>query len=168
MLALGSSSALFFYSICQMSFISSDERIGNTDNRIADNGSGINCPAADAAFYQIDVNLQSMTYAVTQVKSITMVGSHNGWNPADSNMHMTYNTATGAWEGRLVLSDAANVKFAMNDDWAVSWGGANGDPAAFDNLTQYNGKDLAVEAGTYSVQLFLSYEGNNKVVFTKQ
>ena len=138
------------------------------DNRIADNGSGINCPAADAAFYQIDVNLQSMTYAVTQVKSITMVGSHNGWNPADSNMHMTYNTATGAWEGRLVLSDAANVKFAMNDDWAVSWGGANGDPAAFDNLTQYNGKDLAVEAGTYSVQLFLSYEGNNKVVFTKQ
>ena len=136
------------------------------DNRIADNGGG-NCPGVDPNFYQIDVNLQEMTYAVTQVNSITMVGSHNGWNPADPNMHMTYNQTTGAWEGRLILSKSADVKFAMNDDWAVSWGGANGDPASFDNLTQYNGKDLAVEAGTYSVQLFLSYEGNNKVVFTK-
>ena len=30
LLALGGSTALFFYSICQMSFISSDERIDNT------------------------------------------------------------------------------------------------------------------------------------------
>ena len=58
----------------------------------------------------------------------------------------------------------------MNDQWAVSWGGANGDPALYDNLTQYGGKDLNAPEGdgTYKVQLYLSYEGNNKVVLTKQ
>ena len=58
----------------------------------------------------------------------------------------------------------------MNDDWAVSWGGANGDPAAYDNLTQNQGKDLNVPEGegSYKVQLYLSCEGYNKVVLTKQ
>jgi hypothetical protein len=61
------------------------------------------------------------------------------------------------------------MKFRMNHDWAISWGGANGDATAYDNLTQNNGKDLDLtENGTYFVQLFISYEGNNKVVITKQ
>ncbi len=136
------------------------------DNRIADNGGG-NCPGVAPGFYQVDVNLQEMTYAVTEVKSITIVGSHNGWNPADEAMHMTYNQSTGAWEAPLSLNDDAVVKFAMNDDWAVSWGGANGDPTAYDNLTQYNGKDLEVKAGTYRIELYISYEGKNRVVFNK-
>lgn len=136
------------------------------DNRIADNGGG-NCPGVNPGFYQVDVNLQEMTYAVTQVKSITIVGSHNGWNPADEAMHMTYNQSTGAWEAPLSLNADAVVKFAMNDDWAVSWGGANGDPTAYDNLTQYNGKDLEVKAGTYRIELYISYEGKNHVVFNK-
>ena len=136
------------------------------DNRIADNGGG-NCPGVNPGFYQVDVNLQEMTYAVTEVKSITIVGSHNGWNPADEAMHMTYNQSTGAWEAPLSLNDDAVVKFAMNDDWAVSWGGANGDPTAYDNLTQYGGKDLEVKAGTYSIELYISYEGKNRVVLNK-
>ena len=56
----------------------------------------------------------------------------------------------------------------MNQDWTISWGGANGDATAFDNLTQYSGKDLEVSGGTYLVQLFINTEGNNKVVLTKQ
>jgi len=82
-------------------------------------------------------------------------------------MHMTYNQSTGAWEAPLSLNADAVVKFAMNDDWAVSWGGANGDPTAYDNLTQYNGKDLEVKAGTYRIELYISYEGKNRVVFNK-
>lgn len=139
------------------------------EGHIADNG-GSNCPAPAAAFYQIDVDLAAGTYALTAVNSITVVGNHNGWNQADAACHMTYNTNEGCWEATLNLT-ADGFKFAMNDDWAVSWGGANGDPSAYGDLTQNGGKDLnlpAAGAGTYNIKLYLSYEGANKVVLTKQ
>lgn len=140
------------------------------DGHIADNG-GSNCPAPNpAGFYQIDVDLQTGTYALTQVKSITVVGNFNGWNQADANTHMTYNREAGCWEATLKLTDNG-FKFAMNDAWDISWGGANGDASSYGNLTQLGGKDLnlpAEGAGEYKIQLYLSYEGANKVVFTKQ
>lgn len=139
----------------------------NGEGKIADNG-GSNCPDPGAGFYKIDVDLQAGTYALTLVKSITCVGNHNGWNQADADQHMTFNTELGCWEITTELTNG--FKFAMNDDWAVSWGGANDDPTAYSNLTQSNGKDLNVPEGDgkYKVQLYLSYEGNNKVVLTKE
>ena len=135
--------------------------------KIADNG-GKNCPDPGAGFYKIDVDLQAGTYALTQVKSITVVGNHNGWKQNDANCHMTYNAAAGCWELTTALKDG--FKFAMNDDWAISWGGANNDPTAYDNISVNNGKDLNVPAGegTYKIQLYLSHEGANKVVLTKK
>jgi hypothetical protein len=123
------------------------------------------CQAA-AGFYQIDVDLAAMTWSITPVTSISIIGTVNGnW---DTDTDMTYNVATGAWETTATLTAGA-MKFRMNHDWAISWGGANGDATAYDNLTQNNGKDLDLtENGTYFVQLFISYEGNNKVVITKQ
>ena len=107
-----------------------------------------------------------MTWKITAVNTISIIGTVNGnW---DTDTDLTYNNQTGAWETTATLSAGA-MKFRMNHDWAISWGGANGDPTAFDNLTQHNGKDLNLtEAGTYKVQLFITYEGNNKVVVTKQ
>lgn len=121
---------------------------------------------AEAGFYQIDVDLSAMTYSVTKVSSISIIGTVNGnW---DTDTDMTYNTATGAWEVTTDLNAGA-MKFRMNHDWTISWGGANGDPKAYGNLTQHNGKDLDLTAGgTYFIQLFISYEGNNKVVITKK
>ncbi|MBR1666947.1 MAG: DUF5115 domain-containing protein [Bacteroidaceae bacterium] len=139
------------------------------EGRIADNG-GSNCPDPGAGFYQIDVNLAEGTYALTKVESITVVGNFNGWNQADQTTHMTYNVEGGYWEATLNL-DSDGFKFAMNDDWSVSWGGANGDAAAYDNLSQNGGKDLNIPAegaGTYNIKLYLAYEGGNKVVLTKQ
>jgi hypothetical protein len=57
----------------------------------------------------------------------------------------------------------------MNHDWAISWGGANGNGKLYDNLTQNDGANIIVDAaGTYKFQLYLSCEGQNKVVITKQ
>lgn len=139
----------------------------DSEGKIADNG-GANCPDPGAGFYQIDVDLTLGTYNLTQVNSITCVGNHNGWNVTDAACHMTYNSALGCWELTTQLKDG--FKFAMNDDWTISWGGANGDPAAYGDLSQNNGKDLNVPngEGTYKIQLYLSYEGNNRVVLTKQ
>lgn len=136
------------------------------EGKIADNG-GSNIPDPGAGFYQIDVDLAASTYALTQVKSITCVGNHNSWNVADEACHMTYNKELNCWEATLALQNG--FKFAMNDAWDISWGGANGDPASYGNLTQNGGKDLDVPQGdgTYKIQLYLSYEGQNKVVLTK-
>jgi len=150
----------------------------NADNWDGDWGQDPNGPAgtlvqdgeqdcqADAGFYQIDVDLTAMTYSTTLVSSISIIGTVNGnWN---NDTDMTYNTETGAWEVTADLNAGA-MKFRMNHDWAISWGGANGNPKAYDNLTQHDGKDLDLtEDGTYFIQLFIAYEGNNKVVITKQ
>lgn len=119
-------------------------------------------------FYEMNIDLVNMTAKMVEVKSITCVGNHNEWNQADATQHMTYNKDAGCWEITTTLKDG--FKFAMNDAWTVSWGGANGDPTSYNDLTQNSGKDLNTPDGdgTYKVQLYLSYEGNNKVVITKQ
>lgn len=123
-----------------------------------------NIPAPDpSGFYQIDVDLTQNTYALTQVTSISAIGDFNSWG---GDVDLTYNQSTGAWEATDVAL-SGGVKFRMNHDWSVSWGG-NGSGSAFDNLTQNNGANLSVEAGTYDIQLFISYEGANKVVLTKK
>jgi len=137
------------------------------EGKIADNG-GANCPAPETGFYQIDVDLVAGTYALTEVKSITVVGNHNGWNQADAAQHMTFNADLRCWE--ITTSLTNGFKFAMNDDWATSWGGANDNPESYDLLTSSNGKDLNVPAGDgiYKVQLYLTCETKHKVVLEKQ
>ena len=139
---------------------------GNNEFTFDANGNS-NFPSLNG-FYEMNIDLANMTAKMVEVKSITCVGNHNGWDKADAAQHMTYNKDAGCWELTTTLKDG--FKFAMNDDWAVSWGGANGDPAAYDNLTQNQGKDLNVPEGegSYKVQLYLSCEGYNKVVLTKQ
>lgn len=122
--------------------------------------------SATEGFYQVDVDLAAMTYTLTEVTSISIIGTVNGnW---DTDTDLTFNPATGAWEVNDVALSAGAMKFRMNHDWTISWGGANGDAAAYDNLTQHNGKDLDVAAGTYDIQLFITCEGGNKVVLTKK
>ena len=134
------------------------------EGKIADNG-GSNMPGLAAGFYQIDVNLADMTYAATLVESISIIGTVNGnW---DTDTDLTYNKETGAWEVTATLN-AGEMKFRMNHDWAISWGGANGDGTNYSDLTQNGGANLQVAAGTYLIQLYIQHEGANKVVLTAQ
>ena len=138
------------------------------DNKVEDIPNGPNFTAPKAGFYQINLDLNTNTYSLVAINSITCVGNHNGWNQKDEAQHMTYNATEGCWE---LTTDLTNgFKFAVNDDWKISWGGADGNPEAYDNLTQFEGKDLNVPNGDgkYKIQLYLSYEGANRVVLTKQ
>ena len=139
---------------------------GTTTGGTLTDGGGPNCPDPGAGFYQIDLDVAAMSYSLTKVETISIIGTVNGsW---DTDTDLTYNAETGAWEVTAALKAGA-MKFRMNHDWAISWGGANGDPKAYDNLTQNNGKDLDLaEDGTYKIELYIAYEGNNKVVITKQ
>jgi hypothetical protein len=139
---------------------------GTTTGGTLTDGGGPNCPDPGAGFYQIDLDVAAMSYSLTKVETISIIGTVNGsW---DTDTDLTYNAETGAWEATTALKAGA-MKFRMNHDWTISWGGANGDPKAYDNLTQNNGKDLDLaEDGTYKIELYIAYEGNNKVVITKQ
>lgn len=135
------------------------------DGKIADNSSGLNIPAPDpAGFYKIDVDLSTMTYTLTQVTSISMIGDFNDWG---GDVDMTYNNAEKCWEVTTTLGKEGGLKLRMNHDWTTSWGG-NGSGDNFDDLTQNNGANLNLPAGTYNFKFYLSYEGNNRLVCTPQ
>lgn len=124
-----------------------------------------NIPVGTAGFYRIEASLADGTYSYSPIM-IGVIGSAtpNGW---ESDVNMTYDKAEKAWTwtGNLV---AGELKFRANDDWAISWGGANDDAYNFNNLTEFNGKNLKIEeAGNYTIKLYLTYEGNHKVVLTK-
>lgn len=125
------------------------------EGRIADNG-GSNMPGVDTGFYRIDVDLVAMTYELTPITSIGIIGGFNNWG---GDVEMTFNTDEGCWEATTDLE--GEFKFRANHDWAINWGGS------FDNLAQ-DGSNLSVEAGTYNIKLYITYAGNHHAVVTKQ
>lgn len=133
------------------------------EGKIADNG-GSNCPDPGAGFYRINVDLQALTYSLTKVSSLSLIGTVKGnW---DTDVDLTYNNADGAWEYTGDLA-AGEFKIRMNHDWTTSWGGTTSG-TDYSNLTYNNGQNLTLAAsGNYTIKFYLSYEGNNKVVITK-
>ena len=110
---------------------------------------GPNMDGVDAGFYFVQVDLKEMTYKITPVNSISIIGSVRGsW---DTDIDMTYNEIMKCWEARETLS-AGEFKFRLNHDWAINWGGS------LDDLVQ-GGDNLQLAAdGPYVIRLFLSDE----------
>ncbi|MBR5715435.1 MAG: DUF5115 domain-containing protein [Bacteroidales bacterium] len=125
------------------------------DNRIGQGSD--NCPDPGAGFYEINVDLTSMTYNLVTINQIGLIGDFNSWG---GDVDLTYNTATGAWEVKGVELPKGGVKFRVNGDWAINFGGD------LNGLTQ-DGPNISVSAGTYDISLILSTEGNHKAVFTE-
>ena len=124
----------------------------------ADNG-GADCPAPEASYYMIEVDLNEMSYKLTPVTTIGIVGpaQAGGW---DADTDMTYNAETGAWEATVALK-GDKMKFRANDGWDINWGGS------FDALTQ-GGADIVVEEGTYEIKLYAWCDGKAYATVTKQ
>lgn len=89
---------------------------------INDGGSGN--LLATPGFYRADVNLADMTYTLTRINSIFVVGSavNNDW---DTGVEMTYNLAERCWECTTTLNEG-QIKFKGNGTWDNldgNWGG---------------------------------------------
>ena len=110
---------------------------------------GPNVDAVEAGFYFVQVDLKEMTYKLTSVTSISIIGSVRGsW---DTDIDLTYNEMLKCWEARETLN-AGEFKFRLNHEWAINWGGT------FDNLVA-DGANLQLAAdGPYIIRLYLSDE----------
>ncbi len=131
---------------------------GDTMSGTLQSSGGPNCPAPGAGFYRIDLDASALNYSLTKIEAIGIIGGFNGWG---GDVDMAYNTADGCWEATATISEDTELKFRANHDWGINWGGD------VNNLIQ-DGPNLNVSAGTYKFQLYLSYQGNNRVVITKQ
>ncbi|MCR4854406.1 MAG: hypothetical protein K5893_12550 [Prevotella sp.] len=111
---------------------------------------GPNVDGVEPGFYYVQVDLKEMTYKVTPVTSISIIGSVRGaW---DTDVDMTYNEIMKCWEARETLS-AGEFKFRLNHDWSINWGGT------LDDLV-HDGANLQLPAdGAYVIRLFINGDG---------
>ena len=124
---------------------------------LTENGSS-NIDAPETGFYMMDVNIVSMTYNLTRINTIGLIGdaTSGGW---DTDTEMTYDVSEGCWTVTTSLVDG-KFKFRANNGWDINWGGST------DNLTS-GGSDISVSAGNYTIKLYLSCEGMNHCTMTK-
>lgn len=114
---------------------------------------GDNITLADAGYYKINVDLNTLTYTTLNT-TWGLIGSAtpNGW---DSDQNMTYDPDAKVWTITLDLTagDGANeIKFRANDAWDLNYGDTGADgylDAGGDNI-------IVPEAGNYTVTLDLS------------
>ncbi len=131
------------------------ESIDDYSGYLAAQAGNINAPEG---FYMVEANLDAMTYHLTPITTIGVIGGFNGW--ASDYAKLTYNTATGAWEGRCEIPAGTEFKFRANESWDINWGGD------INNLG-YDGGNLKFDVdGNYFIQLYLTYEGDFHAIFT--
>lgn len=111
-------------------------------------------------FYYAEINLADLTYKLTPITTIGIVGpaQAGGWG---DDTDMTYNPETRAWEVTIDLA-ADEYKFRANDGWDINWGGSE------DNLTGGGANLKIAEAGTYFIQLFATCETKSYCTITKK
>lgn len=131
--------------------------------KIADN-SGSNCPAPDeSGFYVIDVDLGAMTYSLTKIEFIDMVGgvvgSADDWS---SGPHMAYNTQKQCWEADVTLT--GDFKFRGNGNWGDADGNFGG---TLDNIVNGSNQNITPTiTGNVHVELYLKCNGNSYATIT--
>jgi hypothetical protein len=103
---------------------------------------------ANAGFYKIDVDLNTLTYTLLKTEwGIIGSATPGGW---DSDQNMTLDPATNTWSIQLDLTPG-EMKFRANDDWGLNYGD-NGTDA----LLERDGANIAISnAGNYRITLYL-------------
>jgi hypothetical protein len=122
-----------------------------TDSELESPGSDI--IAEEAGYYKINVDLNNMTYSMTNTEwAVTGDATPNGWADDSTEDHdMTYNSANKVWTIDLELGQGL-LKFRANDAWNIEYG----DTGADGQLVQ-GGDDVSIpEVGNYTITLDLS------------
>jgi len=111
---------------------SGDGMIGSGDN--------IRAPQDGNVLYWFTVKTDEMTYTITPITSVGVVGNLNGWSDAAS-IELTADASGLVYSGEVDLTDG--WKIIINHSWASNYGGPLDNPV-FDggDISGYNGKYL--------------------------
>lgn len=107
---------------------------------------GDNIKVENSGLYWIHTNMTLLTYEMTPINSVSLIGGFNNWN---GDVELTPSAYDKTWTGTLVLESDSDWKFRFNNDWGINLGGS------VDNLVP-NGDNLNCQAGTYEITLDLS------------
>ena len=125
-------------------------------------GDGTNINMATSGFYYLKADVAAGSLTATQTTTWGIIGpaQAGGW---DADTDMTWNADKGCWYAAGVTLAAGEMKFRANDGWDINVGGE------FGNLVE-NGGNIAVEAGTYDIELYLerTTKDNAYAVLTKK
>ena len=104
----------------------------------------------DPGFYRVQVNLNDLSYSLTETNwGLIGDATPGGW---DSDTDMTYNPDENAWEIVTDLVGGLNVKFRANDGWDINLGDTGPDA-----LLEYDGDNIVIPgSGSYTIRLYLS------------
>ena len=134
-----------------------------TGTLIDDGGSGNITPAP--GFYRADVNLADMTYKLTPIKTVFVVGSAVG-NDWDNGVEMKYNFEKLCWECDATFTEAGVIKFKGNGTWDTedgNWGGT------MDNIINGSNDNIPVNvSGDVHIEFYPLCETKAHCVITKK
>lgn len=119
-----------------------------TEGELSTDGGAGNISAPADALYWAKVNTASLTYSLTQITSLGVIGdaTPEGWN---GQTNLTASADFLTWTGDITFNGTGEFKFRANDDWGINLGGDTSD-------LSYDGSNIATPgAGVYTVTLYL-------------
>lgn len=109
---------------------------------------GANIAIAEGGYYKIDVDLNGLSYTVTDTEWGLVGDATGSW---DDDQDMTYDPDEKVW-GITTDLVAGEVKFRANDAWDIEYGDNEGD-----GTLEPGGGNIAIDSdGNYTVELDLS------------
>ncbi len=120
-----------------------DYGIGDAEGTLAYKGGNL---SAETGLYWCAVNIEDLTYTLTKIETIGVVGTAVGsW---DVDVDLTPSEDMLTWTGEIEMA-AGEYKFRANDGWDVNLGGD------INALVPGGANIMIEEAGTYSFELLL-------------
>jgi Leucine-rich repeat (LRR) protein len=101
-------------------------------------------------------------YINLHVGSVGLVGSINNWGNGETDIPFVQDTIhTEMWGMEYTFDTNSEVKFRLNNDWVINWGGS-GFPSG--NMIENGINNIVVPAGNYQIELNMTdkvYSFNN-------
>ena len=115
----------------------------------------IRTPVKGNHLYWVSVDLPALTYSMSVINDLGIVGAFNGWNEKE-NVQLTPSKDFKVWTATDVEIDG-EFKINANKDWAIGFSGrqvSQDSGAVVYNVNKQDGGDnLSVENGKYDVEL---------------
>lgn len=139
-----------------------DEATGVKSGKLTSKSNGVNLksPLKGNNFYWMEINLLALTYKMSNIATMGLVGDANGWNITDKEVEgnpavvaMEHSSDFKTWTANGVKV-GTDLKICINNAWTLNFGGTPVD-VVIDGKAQYNlvfnGDNMQCTPGTYDV-----------------